>query len=115
MEASSIKCAECGSQEMVWFGGLCKECNELRERGGLSLQKVAAKKEEEEGIYQAKVQKQAEKIWKWGKESISVIFGILAILWFVVMLPAQPDFEGIVIGWVIIGGIYLVFRSFINR
>ena len=51
-----------------------------------------------------------EKIVKHGKDILRIIFGSVALLWFVVMLSSQQDFTGIVIGWVVIGVIYLVFR-----
>jgi hypothetical protein len=46
------------------------------------------------------------------KDSVKFIFGAIGLLYFVLMLVAQPDFEGIVVGWAIIGGIYLIFRIF---
>jgi len=56
----------------------------------------------------------AEKILKNGKEVMSRVFGIIAFIWFIVMLPSQSDFESIVIGWVVIGVIYLIFKGSIH-
>ena len=52
------------------------------------------------------------KVFSLSKTIVSTIFGVIALLWLVIMLPAQPDFGAIVIGWVIIGGMYLLFKVF---
>ncbi len=58
-----------------------------------------------------KAETQAEKISHYGKPIAAWFFGGIALLYFVVMLYAQPDFGAIVIGWLVIGLIYLLFRA----
>ena len=59
-----------------------------------------------------KAEHSAVKFSKNTKWVVSVIFGVLALLWLVVMLPAQSDFLEIIIGWVVIGVIYLIIRIY---
>lgn len=59
-----------------------------------------------------KEQQKAEKFLGHSKDIVSIIFGVIALVWFIIMLPAQADFQGIVVGWVIIGAIYLIFKIF---
>jgi len=56
--------------------------------------------------------KEGQKTLVWVKSSILMLIGGVGLLWFVVMLIAQPDFEGIIAGWAIIGGVYLIFKIF---
>jgi hypothetical protein len=59
-----------------------------------------------------KAVQQAEKFTEHGKNFLGFIFGGVALLWFIVALPSQSDFAGIVVGWAIIGAVYLAFKIF---
>ncbi|TSD06299.1 MAG: hypothetical protein Greene07147_158 [Parcubacteria group bacterium Greene0714_7] len=114
-----MKCWGCNENKIpffTWLAGdnLCRGCTQnitspevnknYAENVALIHKKNVAQNE--------KVAKQAETIKEHGKNILSLIFGGIALLWFVVMLPAQLDFAGIVVGWVIIGVIYLAFKRF---
>lgn len=49
------------------------------------------------------------------KELPGLVFGAISILYLVIMLPAQSDFRGIIIGWLIIVGTYLLMKFFYFR
>jgi hypothetical protein len=108
-------CRECGTSEDVFFLGLCASCNKLSLKGELEFQKKARMNAEKKALANEKSQERASKAAHYGKDVVSITFGVIALLWFLVMLPAQADFYGIVIGWAIIGLIYLVVKMFSER
>ena len=103
-------CVECGTSRHVFFGGRCEKCNKLWQKEELGWQKNLVAKKQKRELTEKESYRKTDRILKHSKEVVSIFFGIIALLWLVVMLPAQADFQGIVVGWAIIGGIYLIFR-----
>lgn len=114
-----MKCWGCNGDKIplfTWLAGdnLCRECKQK-----ISSPEVTANymqnstaASQKEIVRNEKAGKQAEKITEHGKNFFVLIFGGAALLWFIVMLPTQSDFVGIVVGWVIIGAIYSAFKVF---
>lgn len=107
-------CNEINVPIFAWLAGdnvcgLCKK-NLLDPKVGENWKINSKKSQIKAQEIQVESKQKAEKIVRHGKDVLSIIFGAIALLWFVVMLPAQQDFAGIVVGWAIIGVIYLVFR-----
>lgn len=114
-----MKCWGCNSDKIplfTWLAGddLCREC-----KNKITSPEVTANYKqnillaaEKRTVQNKKTTERGEKITRHGKNILSFIFGGIALLWFIIMLPAQPDFFGIVVGWIIIGFIYSVFKMF---
>lgn|GEM_PF-5586997 len=112
-----MKCWGCNEDKVSIFSSLagsnlCKDCKQNIFSPEVTKNSIqnAAVMAEKRIAHDEKATKQAKKIVEHGKNFLNIVFGVIALLWFIVMLPAQPDFAAIVIGWLIIGVIYLGFK-----
>ena len=115
------KCWGCNKYKiniLAWLanGDVCNECKRNLLDPVVAANYKANSKESQK-ISQRREKKQSEqnqkidKVFTTGKGVVFVVFGTIALLLFVIMLVSQSDFKEIVIGWAIIGGIYLFFRA----
>jgi hypothetical protein len=103
-------CIGCGNSEKVFFSGRCEKCHDLFNNEKLVWQeKYKLEVEKDEVTYIASIKK-SKKVIKILREIFVIVFGLFGLYLFVVMLIAQPDFKGIILGWVIIGLIYGILK-----
>jgi len=103
-------CTKCGKYDgNPLHAGTCNVCYSNAIFGEASpntnVSPVYVKEKNEKRISQ-------DKVVATSKSIIIYVFGGAALLWFIVMLPAQWDFQGIVLGWAVIGGVYVLFKLF---
>jgi len=106
MSKTSNLCVECDTSIDVFFMGRCGKCNQLWIRQELPWQKSLIADENKRRSMDESSRQTADRFLEHSK----IVFGTIGLLYFIVMLSAQSDFNDIIIGWAIIGGIYLIFR-----
>ena len=112
-----MNCWGCNKDKIslfTWLAGhnLCKDCIQKPTSAEVTKNYIQNSKlvYDKQELHKEKALEQSEKVTKYGKNILDFVLGGAAFLWLIIMLPTQPDFIAILIGWAIIAGVYFVFR-----
>lgn len=115
-----MKCWGCNEDKISVFSNilavndLCSDCKKRPASPEVSKNYIENINAAKEGklVRNEKEAEQVKKIIEPAKNVFGFVAGGAALLWFIVMLPLQPDFNAFIVGWAVIGFIYLFFKIF---